>query len=110
MKIYLRKIDEQCINKQISYPNDILKEFLDGRGEKDTILCEGKTSHHIETVALLLSTDPRFDNGIKRVLAAEGDFKVGDIMVMYKLKSKYQVELIKETNPKYHAFTSLLVT
>lgn len=107
MKIYLRKIDEQCINKQISYPKDILKEFLDGRGEKDTILCIGKNSKHSENVALLLSTDPRFDNGIKRVLAAEGDYEVGDIMVMYKLKSHYQVELVKSTSPKYQAFVSL---
>ena len=107
MKIYLRKIDEQCINKQISYPKDILKEFLDGRGEKDTILCIGKNSKHSENVALLLSTDPRFDNGIKRVLAAEGDYEAGDIMVMYKLKSHYQVELVKSTSPKYQAFVSL---
>lgn len=107
MKIYLRKIDEQCINKQISYPKDILKEFLDDKGEKETILCEGKTSKHVERVALLLSTDPRFDNGIKRVLAAEGDYQIGDIMVMYKLRSKYQVELVKPTSPKFKGLESL---
>jgi MoxR-like ATPase len=109
MKIYLRKIDEQCISKQISYPKDILNEFLDGRGEKDTILCEGKTSRYSEEVALLLSTDPRFDNGIKRVLKAEGDFVVGDIMVMYKHKTKYIVELVKISNPKHKSFVSLFV-
>lgn len=107
MKIYLRKIDEQCINKQISYPKDILKEFLDDKGEKETILCEGKTSKHVERVALLLSTDPRFDNGIKRVLVAEGDYQIGDIMVMYKLRSKYQVELVKPTSPKFKGLESL---
>lgn len=107
MRIYLRKIDEQCINKQISYTKDILKEFLDGKGEKDTIVCEGKNSHHVENVALLLSTDPRFDNGIKRVLASEGEYKAGDIMVMYKLKNKYLVELIKNTDSRYNSFTTL---
>lgn len=109
MKIYLRKIDEQSINKQISYPKDILKEFFDGREEKDTILCEGKTSKYSEEVALLLSTDPRFDNGIKRVLKAEGNFEVGDIMVMYKLNSKYQVELVKISTSKHQAFNSLFI-
>lgn len=107
MKIYLRKIDEQCINKQISYPKDILKDFLDGKGEKDTIVCEGKQSHYTETVGLLLSTDPRFDNGIKRVLAAEGNYSAGDIMVMYKLKSKYIVELVKPIDQRYNSFSAL---
>lgn len=107
MKIYLRKIDDQCVNKQISYPKDILNEFLDRKGEKDTIICEGINSHHTEKVGLLLSTDPRFDNGIKRVLSSEGQFEAGDIMIMYKLKSKYKVELVKATSKKYDSLVAL---
>ena len=107
MRIYLRKIDEQCINKQISYPKDILKEFFDGRDNHDEILCEGSKSHHREIVRLLLATDPRFDTGIKRVLAQEGDYAVGDIMIMYKYPTKYVVELIKPSDLRYNAYMSL---
>ncbi len=107
MKIYLRKIDDQCVDKQISYPKDILKEFLDGKGNNDTIYCEGKNSHHVENVKLLLATDPRFDNGIKRILSTEGKYASGDIMVMYKLKTKYLVELVKESDPRYSSFMDL---
>lgn len=107
MKIYLRKIDDQCINKQISYPKDILKEFLDGKGDHDTILCEGKTSHLSENVSLLLSTDPRFDSKIKTILNAEGDLQNGDIMIMFKTKSKYIVELLKPNSSKYNSYLEL---
>lgn len=109
MKIYLRKIDDQCINKQISYPKDILSDFLDGKGDHETILCEGKNSHVTENVALLLATDPRFDNKIKTILKAEGNLESGDIMVMYKHKNKYIVELIKPSNSLHSSFISLFV-
>ncbi|MEG1763277.1 MAG: AAA family ATPase, partial [Bacteroidales bacterium] len=85
----------------------ILKEFLDGKGDHDIILCEGKNSHQRENVSLLLATDPRFDNGIKKVLNSEGTFGVGDLMVMYKLTNKYLVELIKASDDKYNALKLL---
>lgn len=109
MKIYLRKIDAQCINKQISYPKDILSDFLDGKSNHDTILCEGKNSHVTENVTLLLATDPRFDNKIKTILKAEGNLEFGDIMVMYKHTTKYIVELVKPTDKLHSSFTSLFI-
>jgi|GEM_PF-2474891 len=107
MKIYLRKIDAQCINKQISYPKDILSEFLDDKANHDSIECVGKNSGHKETVRLLLATDPRFDNSIKKVLAAEGEYAEGDLMVMYKLRNRYLVELVKKSDARYNAFLVL---
>lgn len=107
MNIYLRKIDDQCINKQISYPKDILKNFFDGKGDHDTIVCEGKNSHITENVSLLLATDPRFDNNIKNVLKAEGNVESGDLMSMCKAKNKYIVELIKVNSPKYNSYIQL---
>ncbi len=103
MKIYIRKIDEQCINKQISYTKDILRDFLGNLADHQEIKCEGKTSHHVEKVALLLATDPRFDNSIKHILSAEGDYQNGDLMVIYKTKPNYIVELIKPTDTRYSA-------
>lgn len=76
MKIYIRRIDNQCIKKQISYSTEILKDFLDDKKDHDVILCEGKNSHHQEKVELLLATDPRFSNAIKTVLNAEGQMGI----------------------------------
>ena len=101
MRLYIRKIDKQCIDKQISYTKYILSEFLDNKDDQDSIICEGKNSHYIEKVKILLATDPRFYNNIKSVLSHEGKLEVGDIMVMYKKKSKYLVELVKNTDTKY---------
>ena len=100
MKIYARKIDNQFIDKQVSYTKEILKDFLDNKNDHDTIICEGKTSHKTATVALLLATDPRFDNNIKQVLKAEGNYQIGDIMLMYKFKTKYIIELVKAGTDK----------
>ena len=107
MKIYVRKIDNQFIEKQVSYTKEILKDFLDDLGDHDTIVCEGKESHEKSKVALLLATDPRFDNSIKKILKAEGEFEINDLMIMYKLRSKYLIELVKKGTIKYNSLSSL---
>lgn len=107
MKIYIRKIDKQCIEKQISYTKEILRDFLDNQADHSTITCVGKESGEQIAVALLLATDPRFDNSMQRVLRAEGDLAIGDLMVMYKLRSKYLVELIKPSDKRYTTFLNL---
>ena len=109
MKIYIRKIDEQCLNKQISYTKEILNDFLDGRGEKDEIRCIGKKHGNEYRVSLLLSTDPRFDNEIKNILKDEGDgsISVGDLMVMSKKKSYYIVSVVKKEDEQYQQLLSL---
>ncbi len=108
--IYLRKIDNQCINKQISYTQEIKKIFLDGVENHDVIHCEGQTSHYKQDVKILMATDPRFDNGIKTVLNAEGQLEEGDIMMMSKYPNKkYIVELIKMGDERYAHFLSLFI-
>lgn len=107
MKIYVRKIDNQFIDKQVSYTKEVLREFLDDKKDHETIPCEGKNSKEISDVALLLATDPRFDNNIKKILKAEGDYEVGDIMLMSKLKDKYIIELVKSDTEKYKVLITL---
>lgn len=109
MKIYIRKIDDQCINKQISYTKEILNDFLDGRGEKEEIRCIGYKNKHEYRVSLLLSTDPRFDNEIKNLLKDEGDnsIDVGELMVMYKKKTHYIVRVVKQDDTDYQNLLSL---
>jgi len=107
MKIYVRKIDNQFIEKQVSYTKEVLRDFLDDKKDHETILCEGKTSKEMSDVALLLATDPRFDNNIKKILRAEGNYEVGDIMLMSKLKDKYIVELVKSDTDMYKLLITL---
>lgn len=107
MKIYARKIDFQFVEKQVSYTKEILRDFLDNKQDHDTIICEGKTSHKTASVALLLATDPRFDNNIKQVLRAEGDYQIGDLMLMYKFKTKYIIELVKSGTDKFSTLDSI---
>lgn len=107
MKIYIRKIDNQCIEKQMSYTKEILKEFLGGLSDHDTILCEGLKSKEKVNVALLLATDPRFDNSIQKLLKKEGDLAVGDLMVMYKAMGKYIIELVKPSDSRHAAYMQL---
>jgi len=107
MKIYVRKIDNQFIEKQVSYTKEILRDFLDDKKDHETIYCEGKNSHESGNVALLLATDPRFDNNIKRILRAEGDYQIGDIMLMSRIKDKYYVELIKSGTAMFNLLSSI---
>ncbi|MCQ2735433.1 MAG: hypothetical protein MJ212_05755, partial [Alphaproteobacteria bacterium] len=111
MKVYIRKIDNQCIEKQISYTKEILRDFLDNQGDHSTITCIGKNSKEQSQVALLLATDPRFDNSIQKILRAEGNLEIGDIMVMYKMSSqKYIVELVKSSDKKHSPLIELFDT
>ncbi len=108
MKVYIRKIDNQCIEKQMSYTKEILREFLDNQEDHSTITCVGKTSGEQAQVALLLATDPRFDNSIQKILRAEGDLAIGDLMVMHKAtRNKYVVELIKPSDSRHASYLSL---
>ena len=94
MKVYIRKIDKQSIEKQMSYTKEILREFLGDLSDHGKIICEGKNTKEKVTVTLLLATDPRFDNNIQRLLKMEGDLAIGDLMVMYNVGSKYIVVLL----------------
>ena len=107
MKIYIRKIDKQCIEKQISYTKEILRDFFDDQSDHSGIHCVGKKSGEQLVVGLLLATDPRFDNSMQKILRAEGELAIGDLMVMHKTRSKYIVELIKPTDKRHDIFSSL---
>ena len=107
MRIYIRKIDTQSINKQMSYTEEIHKNFLDDLPNNATIFCEGKNSKKQETVIIQLATDARFSRSIQKVLSAEGELAVGDLMVMYKLSSKYVLELLKPSDPRHAMYSNL---
>ena len=104
MKIYIRKIDNQCITHQMSFTQEIFKDFFDGIEE---IICIGKKTQTQMTVKLLLATDPRFNNNIQKLLNLEGNLEVDDLAIFYKKKGIYIVELIKSTETRCSQYKQL---
>ncbi|GAA8047963.1 hypothetical protein JP0567_03630 [Helicobacter pylori] len=114
MKVYLRKVDNQCINnKRISITKGILKHFFDNASSQDEVDMRGILSNHNDKVSILLATDPRFGGGIYRVIRAEEDkikenrldykLKVGDILLFtYISYKKYTLEIILPTDTRYN--------
>lgn len=111
MKIYIRKIDNQCITHQISFTKEIFRDFFDGiQNEEKEISCIGKISQTSTKVKLLLSTDPRFNNNLRQLLKLEGNLEVDDLVIFYKKREFYIVELIKSNDPRCFPYKQLFDT
>ncbi len=120
MKVYLRKVDNQCINnKRISITKGILKHFFDNASNQDEVDMRGILSNYNDKVSILLATDPRFGGGIWRVIRAEEDkikenrldykLKVGDILLFtYISPKKYTLEIILPTDTRYNVLNGLI--
>lgn len=120
MKVYLRKVDNQCINnKRISITKGILKHFFDNASNQDEVDMRGILSDYNDKVSILLATDPRFGGGIYRVIRAEEDkikenrldykLKVGDILLFtYISYKKYTLEIILPTDTRYNVLNGLI--
>ncbi|GAA6859364.1 hypothetical protein CHC122_00550 [Helicobacter pylori] len=120
MKVYLRKVDNQCINnKRISITKGILEHFFDNASNKDEVDMRGILSDYNDKVSILLATDPRFGGGIYRVIRAEEDkikenrldykLKVGDILLFtYISDKKYTLEITLPTDTRYNVLNGLI--
>ncbi len=120
MKVYLRKVDNQCINnRRISITKGILKHFFDNANNQDEVDMKGILSDYNDKVSILLSTDPRFGGGIYRIIRAEEDkikenrsdykLKVDDILLFtYISPKKYTLEIILPTDTRYNVLNGLI--
>ncbi|OJZ96598.1 McrB family protein [Helicobacter pylori] len=120
MKVYLRKVDNQCINnKRISITKGILKHFFDNANNQDEVDMKGILSDYNDKVSILLATDPRFGGGIYRIIRAEEDkikenrlgyeLKVDDILLFtYISYKKYTLEIILPTDTRYNVLNGLI--
>ncbi len=120
MKVYLRRVDNQCINnRRISITKGILKHFFDNASNQDEVDMRGILSNYNDKVSILLATDPRFGGGIYRVIRAEEDkikenrldykLKVGDILLFtYISYKKYTLEIILPTDTRYNVLNGLI--
>lgn len=108
MKIYVRKIDKQCITHQIAYTKEILNDFLGGLENHAKINCEGKNNHSKYEVEILTATDDRFNGSMQQLLKSEGNLEIGDLMIMYRISSdNYIVELVKPSDGKYSSLIDM---
>ncbi|GAA8748268.1 hypothetical protein HpDR99_07280 [Helicobacter pylori] len=119
MKVYLRKIDNQCINKQISITRGILEHFFDKANNQDEVDVSGILSNYNDKVSILLATDPRLGGGIRRIINAEVDkikenrsnyeLNVGDILIFTHISyKKYTLEIILPTDTRYNVLNGLI--
>ncbi|GAA7537885.1 hypothetical protein JP0016_00500 [Helicobacter pylori] len=120
MKVYLRKIDNQCINnRRISITKGVLEHFFDNANNQDEVDMKGILSNHNDKVSILLTTDPRLGGGIYRIIRAEEDkikenrldyeLKVDDILLFtYMSPKEYTLEIILPTDTRYNVLNGLI--
>ncbi|GAA7935020.1 hypothetical protein JP0534_01660 [Helicobacter pylori] len=120
MKVYLRKVDNQCINnRRISITKGILRHFFDNASNQDEVDMRGILSNYNDKVSILLATDPRLGGGIYRVIRAEEDkikenrldyeLKVDDILLFtYMSPKEYTLEIILPTDTRYNVLNGLI--
>lgn len=104
MDIYIRKIDKQCINKQISVTKGIVEKFFDDAAHNSILKFIGKKSSFNANVTMLLSTDPRLGGDIKDLIQNEGGMRIDDLMVIYKRKNDYMLEIVNNSDARYQHF------
>ncbi|GAA9226594.1 hypothetical protein HpHA212_02740 [Helicobacter pylori] len=119
MKVYLRKIDNQCINRRISITRGVLKHFFDNANNQDEVDMKGILSNHNDKVKILLATDPRLGGGIYKIIHAEKgkikenrldyELKVDDILLFICMSPKeYTLEIILPTDTRYNVLNGLI--
>ncbi len=119
MKVYLRKVDNQCVNEPIGITKGVLEYFFDNANNRDEVDMIGILSGYNDKVSLLHNTDRRLGGGIKRIIMAEEDkikesrsgyeLKVDDILLFtYISPKKYTLEIILPTDTRYNVLNGLI--
>lgn len=117
MKVYVRKIDNQCVEKQISVLKSVVEDFFGNNliVENDESVPGGKILKFIgidiptkieKYVRILPQTDPRFSSGDLKNLLSE-KYEEGDLLVFYKVNKKYEIEIIKPSDLRFESLLKM---
>ena len=117
MKVYVRKIDNQCVEKQVSVLKSVVEDFFGNNliVENDETVPGGKILKFVgidiptkveKYVRILPQTDPRFSSGDLKNLLSE-KYEEGDFLVFYEANRKYEIEVIKPSDSRYEALVKL---
>ena len=106
-RVYIRKIDSHCVEKEISFTAEVHKKVFLDEMEFDII---GKRTGKPGTVKVGMAKDRRFNGDLKAVIRAELDRALidGDILIIRSMgKKQYSVEMITEEDPEYIVFDEM---
>lgn len=108
MKIYIRKLDNQCFSHQISVPKYVRDDFFDGAPNDAELNFKGKSTNQNATVLMKEATDWRLGGEIKKLMKTEDPTAdVDDLFVVYKGTSDYTLEIIKTSDSRYETLMGL---
>ena len=103
MRLYLRKIFEHDITHEVSVKIDIVKDFFPDKNFK----IKGKKSNFEGEVNINSATDPRFGGEFKQILKKEGGIEEDNLIVIYRINNKYELEIIENNDKRYNTYSSL---
>lgn len=103
MRLYLRKIFEHDITHEVSVKIDIVKDFFPDKNFK----IKGKKSNFEGEVNINNATDPRFGGEFKQILKKEGGIEENNLIVIYRINNKYELEIIENNDKRYSTYFSL---
>ncbi|VTU08939.1 5-methylcytosine-specific restriction enzyme B [Actinobacillus indolicus] len=107
--IYLRIVDSQAYDKQISITKYIMENFFGFLNNHDEITITGEASSYSDKVLCLTSTDSRLGGKIKDIINKEGGMNIGDILLFKKQNNKITISIIKQNDyNECNILTSLL--
>lgn len=116
MYIYIRKLFEHDIDRQISFTREVAvhffnvsQNFLEKKGNASIHIFHYNNERNFEDIELQTATDFRFSSRLNKFITSSGDsLEVGDLLYMQQIGKSYGVKLIKTSDTNYKIFNALL--
>lgn len=116
MYIYIRKLFEHDIDRQISFTGEVAvhffnvsQNFLEQKENVSIHIFHYNNEKKFEDIELQPATDFRFSLRLNTFITSFGDsLEVGDLLYMQKIGKSYGVKLIKTSDTNYKIFNALL--
>lgn len=116
MYIYIRKLFEHDIDRQISFTREVAvhffnvsQNFLEQKENVSIHIFHYNNEKKFEDIELQSATDFRFSSRLNTFITSSGDsLEVGDLLYMQQIGKSYGVKLIKTSDTNYKVFNALL--
>ena len=116
MYIYIRKLFEHDIDRQVSFTREVAvhffnvsQNFLEQKENVSIHIFHYNNEKKFEDIELQPATDFRFSLRLNTFITSSGDsLEVGDLLYMQKIGKSYGVKLIKTSDTNYKIFNALL--
>ena len=116
MYIYIRKLFEHDIDRQISFTREVAvhffnvsQNFLEQKENVSIHIFHYNNEKKFEDIELQSATDFRFSSRLNTFITSSGDsLEVGDLLYMQQIGRSYGVKLIKTSDTNYKIFNALL--